>query len=161
MNTRVAVSLFAAVLTAAACMSTESPTGLEAALRGSAGASLEKTPSTCPKPAPRPSRPVELRSLPLDPPQVSTVGSIQVNVLFTNATCEVLHMVWVRPNGEEVVYETLQPGGTNEQDTWVGHLWLIKRADETTYAMFRIEDYPSGAQEVFLGCAKGKNAFCN
>jgi len=163
MNTRVAISLLAAAVTAAACVSTESPTSPTGAIRRAAGqgASLAKTESTCPKPAPRPSRPVELRSLPLDPPQVSTVGSIQVNVLFTNATCEVLHMVWVRPNGEQITYETLQPGGTNEQNTYVGHLWLIKRADETTYAMFRIEDYPSGAQEVFLGCTKGKNAFCN
>ena len=83
-----------------------------------------------------------------------------MNVLFTNATCQTLGMYWVRPNSEEVLYAVLQPGETNVQDTYVGHVWLFKYHD-TPYAVFRIEDYPSGDQEVFLGCTKGKDAFCN
>ena len=35
-------------------------------------------------------------------------------------------MVWVRPTGVQVSYGSLQPGGTNQQDTWIGHVWLIK-----------------------------------
>jgi len=97
----------------------------------------------------------------MSPLPLSTVGVVQVNVLFTNATCETLEMVWVRPTGVQVSYGSLQPGGTNQQETWIGHVWLIKRADGTPYAVFRIEDHPSGEQEVFLGCTKGKNAFCN
>ena len=121
---------------------------------------MEKSPTSCPKPAPRPARPVELAALPLSPLPLSIVGVTQVNVLFTNATCQTLGMYWVRPNSEEVLYAVLQPGETNVQDTYVGHVWLFKYHD-TPYAVFRIEDYPSGDQEVFLGCTKGKNAFCN
>lgn len=57
--------------------------------------------------------------------------------------------------------KTSEPGGDNQQLTWIGHVWLIKRTDGTSYAVFRIEDHPSGTQEVFLGCAKGKNVVCN
>jgi len=162
MNRLAAVSLFAAAVTAGACARNESPTSPDAATRSviGQGASLTNT-STCPKPAPRPTRPVQLRSLPMSPLPLSTVGVVQVNVLFTNATCETLEMVWVRPTGVQVSYGSLQPGGTNQQETWIGHVWLIKRADGTPYAVFRIEDHPSGEQEVFLGCTKGKNAFCN
>jgi von Hippel-Lindau disease tumor suppressor protein len=163
MNRLAAVSLFTAVVAAGACATTEAPTSPDAATRAviGQGAGLAKVPSECPKPAPRPSRPVQLQSLPLDPLPVSTVGVVQVNVLFTNATCEALEMVWVRPTGVQVSYGWLQPGGNNVQLTYVGHVWLIKRTDGTPYAVFRIEDYASGTQEVFLGCAKGKNAVCN
>ena len=162
MNRLAAVSLLAAAVAAGACAGNESPTSPDAATRFVIGqdASLARG-SGCPKPTPRPSRPVELESLPLSPLPVSTVGVVQVNVLFTNATCETLEMVWVRPNGAQVSYGLLQPGDTNQQETWIGHVWLIKQAHDTPYAVFRIEDYPSGDQEVFLGCTKGKNAVCN
>lgn len=84
-----------------------------------------------------------------------------MNVLFTNGTCEFLQMYWVRPNGEQVFYHWLEPGANNIQLTWVGHVWLIKRADGTPYAVFRIEEHAYRAQEIFLGCAKRKETFCN
>ena len=149
--------MLAAVVAAAACAKIDSPTGPTGAIRE---ASLGRDPTSCLKAAPRPSRPVELTALPLSPLPLSTVGVTQVNVLFTNATCQTLAMYWVRPNGEQVLYAVLQPGDTNGQDTYVGHVWLFKN-DDTPYAVFRIEDYPSGDQEVFLGCTKGKDAFCN
>ena len=158
-----AVSLFAAAVTVGACAGTEAPTGPNALTRPmiGQGAGLGMGQSQCPKPTPRPSRSVQLQALPLEPLQVSTVGVKEVNVKFTNGTCEVLTMNWVRPTSLEVLYITLQPGETNEQLTWVGHVWMIRRDDESPYAVFRIEDYPSGEQEVYLGCVKGRNAFCN
>ena len=163
MNRLAAVSLFAAAAIAAACARTASPTSPDAATQAVIGQSAgqARVPSDCLDRAPNPTRPVQLKSLPLEPLPLSTVGVDQVNVLFTNATCEALEMVWVRPNGEQVSYGVLQPGGNNVQLTYVGHVWLIKRTDATPYAVFRIEDYPSGKQEVFLGCPRGKNAVCN
>ena len=157
-----AVSLFAAAVTVGACAGTEAPTGPNALTRPmiGQGAGLGMGQSQCPKPTPRPSRSVQLQALPLEPLPVSTVGVVEVNVKFTNATCEVLEMYWVRPTGVQVLYETLQPGWSNEQLTWIGHVWLIKRVDGTPYAVFRIEDHPSGVQEVYLGCTKGRNAIC-
>ena len=164
MNRLAAVSLFIAAIAAGACATSEAPTSPDAASRAlvAPGVSMAKTPSGCPKPAPRPSRPVQLTALPLvSPPPTSIVGVTQVNVLFTNATCETLEMVWVRPTGALVSYGLLQPGETNQQESYVGHVWLILQDHQTPYAIFRIEDYPSGAQEVFLGCAKGKYSACN
>ena len=163
MNRLAAVSLFAAAVLAGACATSDAPTSPNAATRTviGQGAGLAKVPPGCPNPAPHPTRPVQLQSLPLDPVPLSTVGVVQVNVLFTNGTCEPLEMVWVRATGVQQSYGFLQPGGQNVQLTYVGHVWLIKRTDGTAYGVFRIEDYPSGKQEVFLGCAKGKNAVCN
>jgi hypothetical protein len=105
---------------------------------------------------------VQLKSIPYDPVPSSIIGvPPQINVLFTNATCETLQMIWVRATGVQEPWGTLQPGGTNQQDTYIGHVFLFKRLDGTIYAAFRIEDQPSGSQEAFLGCTKGKNAFCN
>ena len=163
MNRLVAVSLFTAAVAASACTATESPTSPDAATRTviGQGASLANT-STCPKPTPRASRPIQLKAIPHDPVPWSIIGvPPTVNVLFTNATCETLQMIWVRATGVQEPYGTLEPGGTNQQATYIGHVWLFKRTDGTVYAAFRIEDYPSGDQEVFLGCTKGKNAFCN
>lgn len=103
----------------------------------------------------------QLLSLPLSPVPVSIVGVIQTNVQFTNATYETLEMYWVKPNGDQVFKGLLQPGEFNRQITYVGHVWLIVRDRTTPYGIFRIEDYPLGAQEVYLGCTKGKNAVCN
>jgi hypothetical protein len=162
MNRVAAVSLLAAVIVVGAC-ATEAPTGPAVAAQAmiGQGVSLSKGPSTCPKPTPRPTRPVQLQGLSLSPLPLSIVGVTQVNVLFTNATCETLEMVWVRPTGALVSYGQLQPGETNQQDSYVGHVWLIRRADQTPYAVFRIEDQPSGSQEVYLGCAKGRYPACN
>ena len=160
MNRLATVSVITAAVAASACAGTDAPTGPRTAPRASQVV-VTAQPSTCPKPTPRPSREVQLLALPLSPLPLSIVGVVQTNVLFTNATCEVLEMYWVRPNAEQVFNGTLQPGGTNRQLTYVGHVWLIKRTDGTPYAVFRIEDYPLGAQEVYLGCTKGKNAVCN
>jgi hypothetical protein len=162
MNRLAAVSLLAAIAAAGACARSEAPTGPDAATRAviANGVSLAK--SACPKPTLRPSRPVQLQAIPHDPLPLSTVGvPPQLNVLFTNATCETVEMIWVRATGEQVSYGTLQPGETNVQLTYIGHVWLITRAHGVPYAAFRIEDHPSGDQEVYLGCTKGKNAVCN
>ncbi|MDF2775855.1 MAG: beta domain [Geminicoccaceae bacterium] len=164
MNRLVAVSLFAAAAVAiGACARTDAPTGPDAATRAvmGQGASLEKGESSCPKPTPRPSREVQLEAIPYDPVPMSIPGGAEVNVLFTNATCEVLDMIWVRRDGTLQPYAPLQPGGSSGYTTYVGHAWLFKKADGTPYAAFRIEDHASGAQEVYLGCTKGKNAVCN
>lgn len=161
MNRLAAVSLFAAAVAAGACARADAPTGPGAAMRAviADGPSLAKT--ACPKPTPRPSREVQLLSLPLSEVPVSIVGVIQTNVLFTNATCETLLMYWVRPNGEQVFKGLLEPGDVNRQITYVGHVWLIVRDHTEPYGIFRIEDYAMGMQEVYLGCAKGKITVCN
>ena len=160
-NRLAAVSLVAAAIAAGACASADAPTGPDAGVRAviAGGPNLAK--SACPKPAPRPSREVQLLSLPLSPVPVSIVGVIQTNVQFTNATCETLEMYWVRLNGEQVFKGLLQPGDNNRQITYVGHVWLIVRAHTEPYGIFRIEDYAPFMQEVYLGCAKGRITVCN
>lgn len=164
MNRLAAVSLFtAAVVAAGACAGREAPTSPDVVTQAviGQGAGLAMGQSNCPKPAQRPTRSVQLTALPMSPPPVSTVGVVETDVRFTNATCEDLNMYWVKPDGTERFYWPLPAGWYNEQPTYIGHVWVLRRTDGSAYAYFRAEDYAFGVQEAYLGCVKGKNAVCN
>jgi dipeptidyl-peptidase-4 len=58
-------------------------------------------------------------------------------VLFINQLDEPIELIWIDRQGGERSYATLQPGERHRQNTFAGHLWLIRRPDGGELARYR------------------------
>ena len=55
----------------------------------------------------------------------SQSGGVEVPFSFTNDSSVVLQIVWINFAGGRQIYDTLQPGGTFNINTFTGHLWMV------------------------------------
>ncbi len=58
-------------------------------------------------------------------PQAKSVdlGGAKITLMFHNASSGVRRLLWINRDGDEVAYQTLQPGTTVPQETFNGHIW--------------------------------------
>jgi dipeptidyl-peptidase-4 len=63
-----------------------------------------------------------------------------------NRLAQIVEFVWVTPDRKLVVYEQVQPGKSFQQNTFVGHAWLIRDQGGKQLGCFFVEDRD---QQVF------------
>ncbi|KAF9458150.1 von Hippel-Lindau disease tumor suppressor, beta/alpha domain-containing protein, partial [Collybia nuda] len=57
-------------------------------------------------------------------------GGASTYVTFFNNRFEAVRVYWIDMEGKKKLYETLQPGGTYQQQTYVNHPWVITTVTE-------------------------------
>ncbi|MEY3210052.1 MAG: beta domain, partial [Pseudomonadota bacterium] len=57
----------------------------------------------------------------------STMSGVSSNVAIQNPLAEVVRIYWRDDACEEVLYNTLSPGGGYSQGTFTGHVWVARR----------------------------------
>lgn len=142
MNRRLAFLLGAALVAAGGCGNPEQP-----------NAPLLPPPSA-PEPAMLPeaaiasgtSDLVQLRSLNprLEPSMRSITGLVFTSIKFVNFGCQpLLYVYWLDYSGHRVLYNTLQPGQSYVQGTYVTHPWVLtRRSGGEALAIFLPADTP-------------------
>jgi hypothetical protein len=50
-------------------------------------------------------------------------------ILFSNNSESDIDILWLNYDGEEVYYNTLKPGESYEQASYISHPWVIYRAE--------------------------------
>lgn len=58
-------------------------------------------------------------------------------VAFVNDSAQVVTVSWLDLDGKRVTYQTLRPGATYTQPTYVGHPWVVAAADGRALAVFQ------------------------
>jgi hypothetical protein len=62
------------------------------------------------------------------PPSPPTTQA--TSILFENDGAHAIAVMWVNFDGVEVHYATLHPGGTLHQETFLGHVWVVRERGE-------------------------------
>ncbi len=78
-------------------------------------------------PAPASNDPGLLRH-PDDLPRMSGSGEA-TSITFVNQMSEPIQVAWVTMEGQRMSYHTLAPGARVSQNTYVGHVWMLLRAN--------------------------------
>ena len=50
-------------------------------------------------------------------------------IIFTNSSEDEVEILWLDYDGQEVYYNTLQPGETYEQASYFSHPWVVYKAE--------------------------------
>jgi len=89
----------------------------------------------------------ELTALPVttEPTLRSGGNGAATQVAFVNDTGQVVTVSWIDQDGSRVTYQTLRPGETYTQPTYVGHPWVVAAADGQALAVFQPAAAPSRA----------------
>lgn len=66
-------------------------------------------------------------------------------VAFVNDSAQVVTVSWVDQDGSRVTYQTLRPGASYVQPTYVGHPWVVASADGQALAVFQPAATPGRA----------------
>ncbi|MEN3940744.1 prolyl oligopeptidase family serine peptidase [Prosthecobacter sp. SYSU 5D2] len=91
----------------------------------------------------------------------STAGGAETRISFENKVREPVKMVWVNADGEERDYGEVQPGGVFTQNTYAGHVWLMKGQNDRPIAVVTAKPYDleveiDGASPVFKNGGEAK-----
>jgi dipeptidyl aminopeptidase/acylaminoacyl peptidase len=78
----------------------------------------------------------------------------QTTITFTNHTDGPVELFWISTEGERVSYGTLAPGEKREQNTYAGHVWLIRNARGRTIAIFEAAE---GGGDAIIEPRAGRN----
>jgi dipeptidyl aminopeptidase/acylaminoacyl peptidase len=62
-------------------------------------------------------------------PRPSRNGGEETSITFVNRSSGDIQTVWISPDNERRVYQTLKPDESFEQHTFTGHVWLARAAD--------------------------------
>lgn len=62
-------------------------------------------------------------------PRKSLVSDTSLHLVFSNQTKGTVSIYWLDFNGERVLYNTLGPGESDRQQTYVTHPWVIVDAE--------------------------------
>ncbi len=74
------------------------------------------------------------------PPRMSIDRGGDVELDITNELKTVVHLIWIDRSGQPQSYGTIAAGVSKTQHTFVGHVWLLKSADDTALAAFEAVD---------------------
>jgi hypothetical protein len=66
----------------------------------------------------------------------SIVGDTQTSIRFVNLSSGVRNIIWLDYNGQRVFYNSLQPGQSYIQETFLTHPWLITTAQGQGLAIY-------------------------
>lgn len=91
----------------------------------------------------------------------STAGGAETRIRFENRIREPVKMVWVNTDGDERDYGEVQPGGVFTQNTYAGHVWLVKSRNDLAIAVVTAKPYDleveiDGASPVFKNGGEAK-----
>ena len=70
---------------------------------------------------------------------VSEGGTTETAVIFVNATDSEISYYWVDGDGNENFYGKVGPNGFANQSTYVGHVWVVKDAEDRVLGVYRAE----------------------
>ncbi|RSM70727.1 hypothetical protein DMB66_08385 [Actinoplanes sp. ATCC 53533] len=89
----------------------------------------------------------ELTALPVttEPTLRSGGNGTPTQVAFVNDTRQVVTVSWIDQDGSRVTYQTLRPGETYTQPTYVGHPWVVAAVDGQALAVFQPAPAPGRA----------------
>lgn len=89
----------------------------------------------------------ELTALPVttEPTLRSGGNGTATQVAFVNDTRQVVTVSWLDQDGSRVTYQTLRPGETYTQPTYVGHPWVVAAVDGQALAVFQPAPAPGRA----------------
>jgi hypothetical protein len=84
------------------------------------------------------SSPPALTALPcsLEGTASSVNSNSPVDVTFVNGTGQIVTVYWLDYSGQRVLYNTVAPGGSYVQPTFVTHPWILIGGDNTCYGIF-------------------------
>jgi len=119
-------------------------------LRSGEESSTVVAPQVSAEPAPAGADPAawpELTALPVttEPTLRSGGNGTPTQVAFVNDTGQVVTVSWIDQDGSRVTYQTLRPGETYTQPTYVGHPWVVAAADGQALAVFQPAPTPARA----------------
>ncbi len=77
------------------------------------------------------------------PPFVSGAAGRNTTITFVNETHGPVHLFWINGDGKEVPYGEVAPGQSHIQNTYAGHLWLVKSANGAGIVKYQAEASPS------------------
>ena len=80
----------------------------------------------------------------MEPFQSGTAG-LNTTITFVNETQGAVHLYWINGDGHEVAYGDLAAGHRRVQNTYAGHLWLVKALDGRSIVKFEAQSPPSFA----------------
>jgi hypothetical protein len=89
----------------------------------------------------------ELTALPVttEPTLRSGGNGAATQVAFVNDSRQVVTVSWLDQDGSRVTYQTLRPGETYTQPTYVGHPWVVAAVDGQALAVFQPAPAPGRA----------------
>lgn len=67
-------------------------------------------------------------------------GGVETKVTFVNQTAGAVSLDWVDPDGQRRPYGTIGPGESREQNTYVGHVWVVSDQRGTRLGVFDAVD---------------------
>ncbi|MSQ33341.1 MAG: hypothetical protein EXR60_02820 [Dehalococcoidia bacterium] len=70
-------------------------------------------------------------------PASSAVSGLPARILFRNRASDASYLHWLDSQGRRQPYGQLGPGATRQQDTYVGHTWVVADAAGSCRAIFR------------------------
>ena len=68
------------------------------------------------------------------------ITELQTVIIFVNCTETDISSYWLDHDRNEVLYQTLAPGESYRQQTWEGHVWIVKDAAENNIALYIARD---------------------
>jgi enediyne biosynthesis protein E4 len=76
----------------------------------------------------------------------SISGTVATSIEFQNKTSKTLKLFWINYQGKRELYQTLQPGQSNVQPTFVTHPWVVAEENNTCFSIFLPLNTPSIAK---------------
>jgi hypothetical protein len=67
----------------------------------------------------------------------SLQGAVSTKIRFINRTAHAVHVYWLNYQGKRVLYQTLGPGQSYVQQTYLTHLWVVTTVNGRCRAIYR------------------------
>ena len=64
-----------------------------------------------------------------------------INVMIANRSAGVIRVYWLDPRGARILYNTLSPGASYVQQTFVGHPWVVTNMQEDCIRIYYPQPY--------------------
>ena len=86
-----------------------------------------------------------------DPAEMMGIASmssprVATSIVFVNKSKDVRKVYWLDFNGERHRYMELKPGEKGDQQTYLGHPWLVTDAEDNALGLY----YPDGQKRVVV-----------
>ncbi len=92
---------------------------------------------------------------PEDGPRASRRTGEETTLTFINRTAGEVKLFWLDAEGQRQGYGALGPGGTRDQHTFAGHVWLVTDGEGKTLAVFEAQE---DGGEAFITGERPKGA---
>ncbi len=72
-------------------------------------------------------------------PRPSLTTGPETSIHFENRLAQEVNLFWIDPDGNRQPYGSLKPGGTRDQHTYAGHIWMATAQNGDVLAVFEAE----------------------